>query len=112
MVRWAAPELISGKFYTLKSDVYSMGLFLWELKYRKMAFHEVFSFFFSFFFFLLFVSKYYFFEKKMILFCPQFTGRWVNEEIKDAVIQGRRPSPVDESPYDLLAKVFQCFLIC
>ena len=47
--RYAAPEIIEGNYFSLKSDVYSMGLLLWELRYRKIAFYDVcFLFFFCF----------------------------------------------------------------
>ena len=35
---WSAPEILDGKEYTTKSDVYPMGIMLWELFTRKHPF--------------------------------------------------------------------------
>ena len=39
--RWAAPEIMEGRDYSTKSDVYSMALAFWETRYRKIAYHDV-----------------------------------------------------------------------
>ena len=39
--RWAAPEILEGRNYSVNSDVYSMGLVFWETRYRKIAYHDV-----------------------------------------------------------------------
>ena len=39
--RWAAPEILEGRGYSVKSDVYSMGLTFWETRYRMIAYHDV-----------------------------------------------------------------------
>ena len=39
--RWAAPEILEGRDYSVKSDVYSMGLTFWETRYRTIAYHDV-----------------------------------------------------------------------
>ena len=39
--RWAAPEILEGTDYSMKSDVYSMGLAFWETRYRELAYHDV-----------------------------------------------------------------------
>ncbi len=39
--RWTAPEVLRGQPYSVQSDVYSLGLLLWEVKYRKMAYGNV-----------------------------------------------------------------------
>jgi serine/threonine protein kinase len=38
---WLAPEVMAGKVYTEKADVYSIGVILWELVTRKPFFGEV-----------------------------------------------------------------------
>lgn len=38
--RWTAPEILRGLPYSEKSDVYALGLLLWELKYRKLVFQS------------------------------------------------------------------------
>jgi hypothetical protein len=39
--RWVAPEVLSGHLYSLKSDIYSIGLVLWELRSRQIPFAEL-----------------------------------------------------------------------
>lgn len=39
--RWTAPEVLGGRPYSIQSDVYSLGLLLWEIKYRKVVFEGV-----------------------------------------------------------------------
>ena len=39
--RWAAPEILEGRDYSVNSDLYSMGLTFWETRYREIAYHEV-----------------------------------------------------------------------
>ena len=39
--RWAAPEILEGRDYSMKSDVYSMALTLWETRYREIVYHDV-----------------------------------------------------------------------
>eukprot|EP00026_Physarum_polycephalum_P017687 Phypoly_transcript_18994.p1 GENE.Phypoly_transcript_18994~~Phypoly_transcript_18994.p1 ORF type:complete len:224 (+),score=30.64 Phypoly_transcript_18994:1-672(+) len=34
-VAWTAPEIFSGSHYSEKADIYSFGIILWELIYRK-----------------------------------------------------------------------------
>jgi len=38
---WLAPEVMAGKIYTVKADVYSIGVILWELVTREFFFGEV-----------------------------------------------------------------------
>lgn len=38
---WMAPEVINGTNYTEKCDVYSFGIVLWEMIYRKKPFHDL-----------------------------------------------------------------------
>ena len=38
---WAAPEILAGKPYSLQSDVYGYGLFLWELLTREPPFQDI-----------------------------------------------------------------------
>jgi serine/threonine protein kinase len=38
--RWTSPEILRGLPYTEKSDIYALGLLLWELKYRRLAYEE------------------------------------------------------------------------
>lgn len=38
---WVAPEITSGAPYSLSADVYSMGIFLWELLTRRHPFLEI-----------------------------------------------------------------------
>ena len=40
---WAAPEILGGRPYTTRSDVYAMGLLLWELIEREKPFHAEFG---------------------------------------------------------------------
>ena len=39
--QWTAPEVLHGQPYSVQSDVYSLGLLLWEIKYRKMAYWDI-----------------------------------------------------------------------
>lgn len=39
-IPWMAPELFAGQAYTQKSDVYSLGMTLWELASRKIPYAE------------------------------------------------------------------------
>eukprot|EP01125_Pyxidicula_operculata_P003226 TRINITY_DN1368_c0_g3_i1.p1 TRINITY_DN1368_c0_g3~~TRINITY_DN1368_c0_g3_i1.p1 ORF type:complete len:1660 (-),score=429.60 TRINITY_DN1368_c0_g3_i1:1455-6278(-) len=41
---WCAPEIFQQKKYTDKSDIYSLGIILWELVTRKIPFTELTSF--------------------------------------------------------------------
>jgi serine/threonine protein kinase len=38
---WLAPEVMADKIYTVKADVYSIGVILWELLTRKAFFGEI-----------------------------------------------------------------------
>ena len=61
--RWAAPEILEGRDYSVESDIYSMGLIFWETRNRMMAYHDV-CFLFLFLvvssFSLFFLSSSYF----------------------------------------------------
>lgn len=39
-VQYMAPEVINGKNYNLKADVFSFGMILWEMRSRKRPFHQ------------------------------------------------------------------------
>lgn len=38
---WLAPEVMANKIYTVKADVYSLGVILWELLTRQPFFGEI-----------------------------------------------------------------------
>src|SRR5947208_5990201 len=40
VVPYLAPEVLSGKPYTKKSDIYSLGMIMWELTTGKKPFHD------------------------------------------------------------------------
>ncbi|KAK4883509.1 hypothetical protein RN001_006828 [Aquatica leii] len=40
-VSYSAPELLSGKIPTAKCDVYSLGIVLWQLRYREMPYSNL-----------------------------------------------------------------------
>ena len=73
-----------------------MGLLLWEIKYRKMVYHEV--FFFSFC--ILKQNKKNSVHKIDDL--GQVRGMFANEEIKQKVLKGERPHLRDNDSYDQL----------
>ena len=50
--RWAAPEILEGRDYSVESDVYSMALAFWEARYRKLAYYDVCYFFHPVFIYL------------------------------------------------------------
>ena len=39
--QWTAPEILRGQPYSVQADVYSLGLLLWEIKHRTMAYGNV-----------------------------------------------------------------------
>ncbi len=38
---WIAPEVLDGRPQTVQADVYSLGMVMWEIKYRKRPFGDV-----------------------------------------------------------------------
>ena len=36
--RWVAPEILLGESYSTQSDIYAVGLILWEIRYRKISY--------------------------------------------------------------------------
>ncbi len=41
-VRWQAPETIGSKpTWTMKADIYSLGITLWEIATQKVPFHDI-----------------------------------------------------------------------
>lgn len=38
---YAAPELLLGKLPTTKCDVYSLGILLWQMRYREYPYFEI-----------------------------------------------------------------------
>ena len=69
---WAAPEILCQQPYSIQSDIYSLGLLLWEVKYRKMAFWKV------------------------------LDGGFAMEKCLEAVVSGQRPDVDLSDPYDQL----------
>ena len=63
--RWVAPEILRCLPYTKSSDVYSLGLLLWELKHRKMAYMG-----------------------------DEFRGAFMREHLRKTILSGARP-PID-----------------
>jgi mitogen-activated protein kinase kinase kinase 9 len=39
--QWMAPEVIAGKPYTEKADIFSYGIILWEISSREPPFRRI-----------------------------------------------------------------------
>lgn len=37
-IRYAAPEILMGKMPTVKCDIYSLGIVMWQMKYNKIPY--------------------------------------------------------------------------
>ena len=68
--RWTAPEILRGHPYTIQANVYSLGLLMWEIKHRAMAYGEV------------------------------GVGPFQMEEMREAILSGVRPPVCAGDPYD------------
>lgn len=77
--RWTAPEVFQNLCYTVQSDVYSLGILLWELKYRKMVFTGL----------------------------GEQNSAFPLEELKEKITSGERPKVDESDRYDRLCA--QCW---